>query len=127
MSAETGSTPSHAAMGRYTNGGPKRVAAALNRLAEVVDPGDWIDQSACVGHDPNMWWPSSSDGRSAAQVELDTLVALRICRGCPVRRECAEFAQTNREREGIWGGVQLIPRSPRREADDSGQDQDDQA
>lgn len=61
---------------------------------------DWRDRAACreVGHVP--FFP---DG--AIWAPRDYMPALRVCRSCPVQAECLEFALTNDERHGIWGGV----------------------
>jgi WhiB family redox-sensing transcriptional regulator len=31
--------------------------------------------------------------------------AQNVCRGCPLRERCAEFALTERIKEGVWGGL----------------------
>ena len=31
--------------------------------------------------------------------------AKAICAQCPVRQACLEYALTNRERDGVWGGA----------------------
>jgi WhiB family redox-sensing transcriptional regulator len=54
-------------------------------------------------YDP--WYHESEDG------EDDTLEAKKICKGtddgrpCPLLQQCLEFALTNNERYGIWGGM----------------------
>ncbi|HEY6686932.1 MAG TPA: WhiB family transcriptional regulator [Propionibacteriaceae bacterium] len=37
-------------------------------------------------------------------------LAVRLCRGCPVLRECREAATAHRERFGVWGGKVFSPR-----------------
>lgn len=34
----------------------------------------------------------------------DRAAALRLCGSCPVRQECADWAEATHEPEGIWGG-----------------------
>lgn len=62
----------------------------------------WRDRAACLGHDPDIWFPDRGD--SAA---LDRAVS--ICRGCPVVVECGRFADEHRRvngygLQGVWGG-----------------------
>jgi WhiB family redox-sensing transcriptional regulator len=37
--------------------------------------------------------------------EEQTDEAKSICRECPVREPCLEYALANRERDGVWGGA----------------------
>lgn len=104
MTAESGHVPSHA---QHRTLQPKRTESALSRLADVIDPGDWVQRAACAGQDPDRWWPDSPNGRDPSRVELDTMVAIRTCNGCPVRRECAAYALATKAVSGIWGGVLL--------------------
>lgn len=72
----------------------------LHRL--VVDRGDettpaWRRQAACKGLDPGIFHPDEED---VASVEA----AVAICRGCPVRQSCFEYAIASREPDGVWGG-----------------------
>lgn len=55
----------------------------------------WVEKSNCLNLDPEIFYPT--DGASTA-------VAKAICRTCPVRAECLEYALTNGERFGVWGG-----------------------
>jgi WhiB family redox-sensing transcriptional regulator len=32
------------------------------------------------------------------------IVAKRVCKDCPVRGECLEYALTTRQYHGVWGG-----------------------
>ena len=58
----------------------------------------WVSRSACVGHDPELWFP-------AAVWSAEALAAVKVCQGCPVISDCLRFAQESRQRTGIWGGV----------------------
>lgn len=70
-------------------------------------PVDWTRQAACVGHNPDMWWPTPTSNPN------HLVKALTICAACPVRHPCADEARTHGIDEGIWGGVQLHPDSRR--------------
>lgn len=71
-----------------------------------VEPmGAWADQAACKGYRHQhgddawrrVWFPEP--GRHAYNA------ALKVCAGCPVRGDCADWALTNRIEHGVWGGM----------------------
>ncbi len=55
----------------------------------------WQDYANCLGVDPDLFFPE----RGASTRE-----AKEVCRGCVVQDECLEFALSNGEKFGIWGG-----------------------
>lgn len=58
----------------------------------------WMADGACVGLDPEAWFPAPGEKVPAA--------VRKICQRCPVRLECAEYAINNESRiEGVWGGL----------------------
>jgi WhiB family redox-sensing transcriptional regulator len=56
----------------------------------------WQRQANCMGVDPDLFFPE----RGASTRE-----AKEVCRGCVVREDCLEYALTNSEKFGIWGGL----------------------
>jgi WhiB family redox-sensing transcriptional regulator len=56
----------------------------------------WQDEANCLGVDPDLFFPE----RGASTRE-----AKEVCRGCVVRLDCLEYALTNGEKFGIWGGL----------------------
>ena len=56
----------------------------------------WRLRAACRGVDPDVFYPVSDE---------DAEEAKSICRACPVREACLEYALANRERDGVWGGA----------------------
>ena len=56
----------------------------------------WRQRAACSGVDPDIFYPASDE---------EAIAAKAICAQCPVRQPCLEYALTNRERDGIWGGA----------------------
>ena len=61
----------------------------------------WADEAACAGHEaPEMWFPFRDIHDDSKRRR-----AIEICQGCPVRIECAEYAQQFYWIEGIWGGL----------------------
>ena len=65
----------------------------------IPAPPDWYADAACNGHDPALWFP---EGQGASPAE-----AIAVCRRCPVRSECADYATAEGFAFGVWGGVNL--------------------
>lgn len=63
----------------------------------MTPPYDWTEKAACKGQPRDVFFPEP--GTSAATR------AREICVGCPIRRECLEFAIETRQEYGIWGGM----------------------
>ena len=70
-------------------------------MTATLYAGEWQAAGACLSADPEIFFPVSGTGASAAQIER----ARQICAGCPVRRECLDWAMTSGEMHGIWGGT----------------------
>lgn len=66
----------------------------------------WQTFGACLGHDPELWFPEHGESPSAA---------IAICRSCHVREECLEFALARND-IGVWGGLTLKQRRNHRAA-----------
>ncbi len=56
----------------------------------------WRQRAACRGVDPDVFYPATDEEAEEAK---------SICRVCPVREACLEYALANRERDGVWGGA----------------------
>ena len=67
-------------------------------MTQVLAPPNltWRQHAACRGLEPEVFYPVS---------EEQTEEAKAICRECPVREPCLEYALANRERDGVWGGA----------------------
>ena len=72
--------------------------AELEELRAVLafDTLAWHDRANCKGANADLFFPE----RGAS-----TRTAKSICRECPVRAECLEFALSSGEKFGIWGGL----------------------
>ena len=68
-----------------------------NRIRPREPLPEWSERSSCKGVDPDLFFP---EGPSAALAQ-----AKEICRGCPVRNPCLDYAIDNNERFGVWGGT----------------------
>ncbi|WP_432138110.1 MULTISPECIES: WhiB family transcriptional regulator [unclassified Streptomyces] len=77
---------------------------------------DWRDQAACVGEDPEIFFPLSdclAPGSDAAS-------ACAICRRCPVLTACRTWAVEHGEDDGIWGATTAAQRRALRRATTDG-------
>lgn len=73
---------------------------------------EWQESAACRRLDSAKFFaPSGERGALKRQREQ---AAQRICGGCPVRKECAEFALTHGEQYGVWGGTTAAERATRK-------------
>ena len=76
-----------------------QAGSALQHRAPPDLPSEersWHDQANCLGVDPDLFFPE----RGASTRE-----AKEVCRGCVVREDCLEYALSNGEKFGIWGGM----------------------
>lgn len=69
------------------------VTVAYAHPTPVVPTREW----ACVGVDPELFFPTSS---------AELAVAQRVCSGCAMRDLCLTLGETRSE-SGVWGGVLL--------------------
>jgi WhiB family redox-sensing transcriptional regulator len=60
-----------------------------------------MDRGACQAAEPELFFPVSAAGPAVAQVAA----AKAVCRGCPVRAECLDYAIQTAQDHGIWGGM----------------------
>lgn len=63
---------------------------------------DWRDQASCRDHDPDLWFLPGRPDTVAARRQIAEAKA--ICRRCPVRQPCAEWAVYALP-HGIAGGL----------------------
>lgn len=59
-------------------------------------PRPWVKHAICRGIDPDLFYPER--GESTAEAKA-------VCKECPVRTECGEYALEIGEKFGIWGGM----------------------
>lgn len=65
---------------------------------ELPTPQAWMEDAACVGQPPDLWFPKASESGAAAK---------EVCATCPVAGECIDYAMsdTNSYMYGIYGGL----------------------
>ncbi|RAY12549.1 WhiB family transcriptional regulator [Actinomadura craniellae] len=57
--------------------------------------------AACRTEDPELFFPVGT----LRPAEEQTRRAAEVCRGCPVRVECLDYALATRQRHGVWAGT----------------------
>lgn len=77
------------------NNPPNEPPNHLSLVVEVVEEPKWQEKAACKGEKTQMFYPKNGIGVHEA---------IQICDECIVRDECLDYATTNEENFGIWGG-----------------------
>jgi len=72
--------------------------AAVMALSQV---DEWRDRAACRDMDPDLFFPIGTTGPALDQIEA----AKGICRVCPVKDPCLEYALATNQEAGIWGAT----------------------
>ncbi len=70
----------------------------------------WQIRAACRGPQSTVFFPPSTFERKDEKLEREGR-AKDICRTCPARRPCLEYAVRIREPHGIWGGLNELQRA----------------
>lgn len=74
--------------GRPGGVGPKPLRAGLDLPV--------LDGAVCGGQDPAPWFPRAGGSADAGKA---------LCRACPARRRCLDWALAKGEPGGTWGGT----------------------
>ncbi|MDT0396133.1 MULTISPECIES: WhiB family transcriptional regulator [Streptomyces] len=62
---------------------------------------NWRRRAACRTEDPDLFFPIGTSGPALTQAEQ----AKAVCRRCPVREQCLEWALGTGQSIGVWGGT----------------------
>lgn len=72
----------------------------MSRPSEIEKNGrderPWAAHAACRGHDTSIFYPLSGEPDPRARA---------LCNVCTVQPDCLDYATTNHEDHGIWGGA----------------------
>jgi WhiB family transcriptional regulator, redox-sensing transcriptional regulator len=68
----------------------------VRQNVDEANPLAWQSDSLCAQTDPEAFFPEKGGS---------TRDAKKICTSCEVRSQCLEYALSNDERFGIWGGL----------------------
>ncbi|MGY6019931.1 WhiB family transcriptional regulator [Streptomyces spinosirectus] len=61
----------------------------------------WHERAACLGQDPELFFPVGDRGPALVQIDE----AKAVCRRCPVVEQCLRWALNAGQVDGIWGGT----------------------
>jgi WhiB family redox-sensing transcriptional regulator len=76
--------------------GSQQVNDLIDMIQQHYRDEPWKERAACIGLDSSFFFPELKGQHPEGQ---------RICRGCPVRDECLDYAVRSGEHYGCWGGV----------------------
>ncbi|MFH9553851.1 WhiB family transcriptional regulator [Streptomyces sp. NBC_00377] len=62
---------------------------------------EWLRSAACVGEDPELFFPVGTTGPALRDVSA----AKRVCARCTVSPECLSYALAIGQTSGVWGGT----------------------
>ena len=65
-------------------------------FTNITTPPEWMSHGLCAEVDPDLWFPETGESNREAKA---------VCRRCPVRDDCLDYALAHDERFGIWGGT----------------------
>jgi WhiB family transcriptional regulator, redox-sensing transcriptional regulator len=69
-------------------------------MSGVVSAADWRRSAACRSADPDLFFPVTGGGWAGQVGKAEVR-----CGRCHVRRECLQYAITEDEAYGVWGGM----------------------
>jgi WhiB family redox-sensing transcriptional regulator len=75
---------------------PLRDGVHMSEHIFDTDELAWSEDGRCATADPELFFPRRG---------ADTSAARSLCRACPVRDECLDYALETRQKFGIWGGM----------------------
>jgi WhiB family redox-sensing transcriptional regulator len=62
---------------------------------------NWQSRGACIGENPELFFPIGNTGPAQLQIEE----AKQVCRRCEVREQCLQWALEMKQDHGVWGGL----------------------
>ena len=74
----------------------------INSAALDAVQQDWMNKAACTDPsiDPDWFFPDTEHN-----IDFPTQIALKMCKECPVRMKCLQYAIDIWPVYGIWGGL----------------------
>ncbi len=81
-------------------------------MSTITIDQDWRALASCTKTDPDLWFAVGAREHKLAK---------KICRECPVRRDCLAYAMDEPVDHGVWGGLtERERRRYRRQAGEEG-------
>lgn len=81
-------------------GAPREEMGVVVWMPSEFDEQEWRRSAACRDVDPAVFFPVGLTGPAVQQIAD----AKAICRGCPVRLVCLQYALAAHLDDGVWGG-----------------------
>jgi WhiB family redox-sensing transcriptional regulator len=82
----------------------------------------WQHRAACMGEDPELFFPVGTTGPALEQIET----AKQVCRRCEVVDVCLDWALRSGQDAGIWGGLDELERRTLRRSEQRARSSRDQ-
>jgi WhiB family redox-sensing transcriptional regulator len=79
----------------------------LPNLNDLISRPEWFARAACRGMDAGLFFPVRGGTAEAARA---------VCSTCMVRAECLDYAVSEADLGGVWGGVSARERARLRRA-----------
>ncbi len=70
---------------------------------------EWQLQAACRGQDSAAFFAPPHFERKETRLARERF-AKSVCRGCPVKEACLDYALRTHEPHGVWGGLNEFER-----------------
>lgn len=70
----------------------------------------WMADAACKDMDVDLFF-GDADMEKHGGYNAQTAYAQSVCRNCPVRRRCEQWAADTDQQWGVWGGVNRSSRN----------------
>jgi Transcription factor WhiB. len=67
---------------------------------------NWRNRAACLGEDPELFFPDGNTAIALRQIEE----AKAVCRRCEVVETCLKWAIESGQDAGVWGGLSEVER-----------------
>ena len=77
------------------------MAGTVGITTRGVHREEWLDAGVCRNEDPELFFPITSSGPSARQIDA----AKAICQRCGVQDQCLHYALESSQNYGVWGGT----------------------
>ncbi len=68
---------------------------------EGINAKNWRDYAACLGEDPELFFPIGETGPAKLQIAE----AKQVCLSCDAREHCLQWALESGQEHGVWGGL----------------------
>ena len=78
--------------------------SGLQALVGGSESLEWQEDAACREYD-NVLFFGPDPGESELEKQHREMQAKAVCKTCPVRESCLEFAVETNQKYGIWGGM----------------------